>query len=91
MDGGGFSGMGHEQVTPDHGSEERRQMLIEAYYRNRAGYMKAKEAGDISECCRLRGDAQRFRQLLRLLLGQNASPRREINKSCFRCKFLSIF
>ena len=62
--------MGHEQVTPDHGSEERRQMLREAYYRNRAGYMKAKEAGDISECCRLRGDAQRFRQFLRLEYGE---------------------
>ena len=46
-------------------------MLREAYYRNRTGYMKAKEAGDISECCRLRGDAQRFRQLLRLEYGED--------------------
>ena len=51
--------MGNWKVTPDHGSEERRQMLREAYYRNRAGYMKAKEAGDISECCRLRGGRRR--------------------------------
>lgn len=45
-------------------------MLREAYYRNRAEYKKAKEAGDISECCRYSGDAQRFRQLLRLEYGE---------------------
>lgn len=71
MDCDGAGGMDNGKVTPDHGSEERRQMLREAYYRNRTGYMKAKEAGDISECCRLRGDAQRFRQLLRLEYGED--------------------
>lgn len=71
MDGAGAGGMGNWKVTPDHGSEERRQMLREAYYRNREEYKKAKEAGDISECCRYRGDAQRFRQLLRLEYGED--------------------
>ena len=63
--------MDNGKVTPDHGSEERRQMLREAYYRNREGYQKAKEAGDIAECCRYRGDAQRFRQLLHLEYGED--------------------
>lgn len=63
--------MGHMQVTPDHGSEERRKMLIEAYHRDRSRYRKAKETGDRAGCCRYRGSAQRFRQLLQTEYGED--------------------
>ncbi len=52
------------RLTPDHGSDERRQMLEEAYRRNRERYLKAKNSGDRAECCRLRGLAHSFRQSL---------------------------
>lgn len=53
-------------ITPDHGSEKRRQMLRNSYYRDRERYKKAKAAGDIAECCRYRGSANIFRQLLHM-------------------------
>ena len=69
MDSGGTGGMGHMQVTPDHGSEECRKMLIEAYHRDRARYQKAKKTGDREGCCRYRGSAHRFSQLLQMEYG----------------------
>ena len=61
---------GKVRITPDHGSEERRKMLIESYHRDRERYQRAKETGDRAECCRLRGSANRFRQLLHMEFGE---------------------
>lgn len=73
MDINGFVRVGDRniRITPDHGSEERRAMLRTAFYRNRERYRKAKANGDTAECCRLRGNAQRIRQLLHMEYGED--------------------
>lgn len=55
---------GAVQITPDHGSEERRRMLEAAYRRDVEKLKIAEARKNAGELCRLRGNIRAFRQLL---------------------------
>lgn len=58
-------------VTPDHGSEERRLMLIQRYRESKSRERKAREAKDGAESCRQKGRAESFRHLLIMEYGED--------------------
>ena len=58
-------------VTPDHGSEERRLMLIQRYRESKSRERKAREAKDGEESCRQKGRAESFRHLLIMEYGED--------------------
>ena len=58
-------------VTPDHGSEERRLMLIQRYRESKNGERKAREAKDGEESCRQKGRVESFRHLLIMEYGED--------------------
>lgn len=58
-------------VTPSHGSEERRQMLLARYRESRQKQREAEKAGAGFEQCIHKGRADHFRQLLKIEYGED--------------------
>lgn len=74
----GYSGLGvgiKHYVTPDHGSEERRLMLISRYRESKRKEREAKEAGDGAESCKQKGRAESFRHILAMEYGEDIYER----------------